>query len=58
MLFDQLIRIKPPASRKESAEIYYLGKQYKKGAFFKDIAQADPKKMNFETFVQSYLNKV
>ena len=58
MLFDQLIRIKPPASRKESAEIYYLGKHYRKGAFFQEIALADPKKMNFQVFVERYLNKV
>lgn len=58
MLFDQMIRIKPPASRKESTEIYYLGKQYKKGTFFREIAQADPKRINFEVFVEKYLNKV
>lgn len=58
MLFDQMIRIKPPASRKESVEIYYLGKQYKKGLFFREIALQDPKKMNFEVFSEKYLNRV
>lgn len=58
MLFKQLYRIKPPSSRKESPELFYLGKGYQSGLFFKEIAQADPKNMNFEVFIEKYLNKV
>ena len=58
MLFNNFYRIKPPSSRKESAEIFYIGKGYQKGIFYREIAQCDPKNMNFEVFVQKYLDKV
>lgn len=58
MIFNQLYRIKPPASRQESPELYYLGKSYQKGIFFKEIAMSDPKDMNYQIFVDKYLEKV
>ena len=58
MLFNQLFRIKPPSSREESKELFYIGKGYQTGLFFKEIAQCDPKDMNFDIFVEKYLNKV
>lgn len=58
MLFNKLHRIKPPSSRKESPELFYLGSGYQRGLFYNQIALSDPKKMNYEVFIDKYLNKV
>jgi hypothetical protein len=46
------VRVKPKASRKESSEIYYVGKGYKTGKFYQTLMNIDIKKVTFEDFAK------
>lgn len=52
LLFKEFIRIKPHASRKRSAEIYYLGKGFRLSEFFQSYDKIDKDKITFDQFYE------
>lgn len=52
MLFKEFFRVKPQSSRKESTELYYVGKGYKLGEFYQIVNDFNENETDIEHFMR------
>lgn len=48
LVFREFFRVKPPSSRKESSEMYYVGKGFQLGDFYKKVLEFDEEEEDLE----------